>query len=196
MTCPFVPAIQGPSPGLLSLSFTTPKAGILSWPGGSTPITRAIYGTREDVRQLLGSWVLSADEGSTQSGDMIRFSSYSAASSTSSASVAGTNVGGREVAGLISNGLVIIVVDDSTSYFDFYLFDFNSAGLSSLGEGHFWRYLKSAQPSGLGDPARGLKYEPAPFGTALEIPKQLTETSDARESLNAFRGMLEAASGK
>jgi len=165
LTCAYQPAAQGTSPGALTLSFSSQNTGTLSWPGGTVPITRTIYGTTNNVKRILGAWVFTANVANIlQDGDWLNMTTE--VNTSNGLAIGGTNLGSRTTVALVSGSDLGILIDSSTSYYDMYIFPMQGTGVESLGNGREWLYLKTGSPTGLGNPALAFKRGPAPVGTA------------------------------
>lgn len=191
MLCTYRAPTLAPSPGQLTVTFSSPVAGTLTWPGGTIPITRSIYGTTGDVRRVLGSWVFSAAVGTLESGDWLIMATTQ--NSSSGTAAVGVNLGLRTSVALVdSSGNLGVLVDSSTSYYDLYIFPLQPAGVESLGEGRYWLYLKTSSPTGAGSPAKALKYGAGPSPTS-SIPASEKVVSDlSRELQDAMESLRHA----
>lgn len=190
MTCPFQRNRPAESPGNLTLIFSSMSSGTLVWPGGQIPITRVRFGD-QDVRQLLGSWVFSSDIGTIAAGHWIKFTSYQ----TNSATVSGANAGDRTVVGSIQGSTLSVLVDASPSTYDLYMFPLDAAGITSLGDGRYWQYPKTGNPSGLGTPAKALKYGPAPITNAPDLAIAKSDAAMAADLRRAVETLIEQLPG-
>lgn len=190
MTCTYRPPTLSPSPGQVTVTFTSPVSGSLTWPGGTIPITRALYGTTTDVRRVLGSWVFSAAVSTLESGDWLTMASIQ--NTAQGTAAVGINLALRTSVALVdSSGNLGVLVDSSTSYYDLYIFPLQPAGVENLGDGRYWLYLKTGNPTGLGSPTRALKYGPGPASTNVE-PVSEKKMADLTSALRTAMQGLEA----
>lgn len=190
MTCTYRPPTLAPSPGQVTVTFTSPVSGSLTWPGGTIPITRALYGTTTDVRRVLGSWVFSAAVSTIESGDWLTMASLQ--NTEQGTAAVGINLALRTSVALVdSSGNLGVLVDSSTSYYDLYIFPLQTAGVENLGDGRYWLYLKTGSPSGLGSPTRALKYGPGPATSEVE-PVSEKKMANLTSALRSAMQSLEA----
>lgn len=125
ITCAFTQATQRPSPGTITLVFSTPKTGTLTWPGGSFPITRFIYGVGERARRFAGRWAFSTAGVS----GTVPFSNFVAFTGTLQDPslglvLTGTTEGGRVVVAATNSTdtETIVLIDASASFWELYRF--------------------------------------------------------------------------
>lgn len=188
MGCPYRAPTQRPSPGSLELRFSSPTAGTLTWPGGSIPISRFAFGISADHRRLAGRWVFSSVVSSLSSSDWIHFDGTMTNNGTNF--VTGTIQGGRIAVGALMDGSYGVLIDSSTSYYDFFMCPAPRAGLTQMTECRNWLYLKTGTPSGSGSPGMAFKYAagaPAVVnGTAGSVEKaQAAGLTDALQRARA-----------
>jgi len=164
LTCAFRPNAPGPSPGNLQLTFISPVAGTLTWPGGSIPITRFLYGTTNDHKRLAGRWVYTSVISTLASADWVNFDSTIVSNGNNF--VAGTIQGNRVVVGGYLSGSYSVLIDSSTSYYDFFVCPGTGAGVEQLADCREWLYLKTGSPTGSGTPGQAFKYGAAPLAIA------------------------------
>lgn len=190
ITCPFTQATQRPSPGNISLVFSTTTTGTLTWPGGSFPITRFIYGVGPGARKFAGRWSFStsAQSGTTNFGNFVTFNS-SIQDPALGLVLAGTTENGRTVVvASVSNGTEIrVLIDASTSYYDLYRFPVEFVGPKNA-VGGYYLYLKSSSPSGNPGLAVASQIVMAPSASSPAPPAKLgpvinTDLVDAVEAI-------------
>lgn len=160
LTCAYRPPSPDFTPGNVTLRFTGTTAGTLTWPGGTIPITRQLYGTTNDHRRLGGRWVYTSVLTTLASADWLVLDQTIVSNGTPY--VAGTIQGGRAAIGGFLTGEYSILIDASTSFYTFFRCPPSGAGTEHLADCREWTYLKTSTPTGAGTPAQAFKFGPAP----------------------------------
>ncbi|MBP8018831.1 MAG: hypothetical protein KAY82_02230 [Hylemonella sp.] len=163
MGCAYKPPVRA-SVGTVVLEFDTATTARLYLNGASAiPVQRFSFGVNSEAPgSLLGEWALvsGSSDNAVYEGDRISFSSTQTVSGTLSA--VGNRSGATERIAVAykdsASNSVALLVDTSTSYYDFYLFTFS--GLNAI-EGKAWTFLKTASLSGPGSPFMGFRSKSA-----------------------------------
>jgi hypothetical protein len=169
ITCPYSAPTQGPSPGNLTLDFSSPTTATLTWPGGSFPISRFYFGIPNDASRLLGIWVYSALGLTSEFTFWLTFDG-TLTDPTLGLVATGETSSGRLAIGAYANGgaEIRVLVDSSSSFYQLWRFP-TSFFDSNNGYGLWWLYQKGSSPTG--DGRLGLTVVAAPASTEAAAPQ-------------------------
>jgi len=188
--CPYRLPIASAPIGQLRLTFTSATEGSLTWPFGTVPITRQIYGVGAGIDRLLGSFAFSSSgsSGRVNFGNWLRFNRVTNNASLGSVAEGATEAGRVVVATLTADRrTAIILIDASTSLYELYVVPLSFFGTRG-GTGLWTTYFKTAtapQPNALAHFSRILSSaEIGAAGASANLPelKQLPPSNAALES--------------
>lgn len=175
--------------GQLTLKFTSPTEGSLTWPFGTVAITRQTYGVGAGVERLLGSFAFSTsgNSGRVNFGNWLSFSRIS--NNATLGSVAeGVTEGGRFALATLTpdQRSVVILVDASSSFYELYAVPLSFFGTHG-GFGLWATYAKTAaapQPTAVAHFSRIFSSaEISATGAAAPSAKQPYAENDMRDAL-------------
>lgn len=185
-------APAGAAAGTISIKFLSALNGTLTFNGGAPiPIQRFSYGINTAAPYaMLGEWAI-IEGGKTYPvyyGDRIQFPTTFTSTSAGSAGTliaAGSrsgNTGATAVAFQQAGGWYMMI-DTSTSYYQFYSFSFT--GLNAI-EGTTWTFLKTSKLSGPGTPFIAFRSQSASFVKTGVGPGVKAQALAAQQSSQAM----------
>lgn len=198
------PQLQ-PSPGNISIQFTSESTGTLSWLGKSTAIRRFAFTPQQPGTNkfLLGEWAIVEGSKSYPSywGERITFKGTQVINGTEVAvgNRSGHSGSSRMALGSIDDGDYYILLDTSPSYYTAYAF--TAGGLNS-GTGKSWSFLKTSSLSGSGLTAIAFRMSGATAAAGgnapvlttqslLEVEKEMEIQNTETESILKSRALAE-----
>lgn len=146
ITCTYKPAILQPTVGRIKILFSSPSTATITWPGGTLPITRQIYGVSSGIDRLFGTFAFSVVTGTLHNGQWITFNQTMQDPSLGTIAIGKTESNRTVVAAFnAEKTLVLVLVDSSTSYYQSYVIPTTFFG-SREGTALWTIYLKTQTP--------------------------------------------------
>jgi hypothetical protein len=197
-TCsPRAPTVP-PSTMRISITFESPTAGVVTWPGGVTRIKRNVYGLALDIERLNGTHAFSSSgsSGRVHFGNWVNFNRTDIDPTLGKIALGSTESGRLVVAsfGNAARTSIILLIDSSTSFYDYYIFPTSYLGTRE-GFGLWATFPKAGSipsaPNALGHIVRLLPSNAGPSLSASSAPKH--SKADISLALQQLRSIAASA---